>query len=88
MRRYRRGELEQKLAGAGFEVLHSTSFVALLSPFMLVSLRLGRDRDIEFHPPRRVNRLLGGIMDIERRLIGAGVRLWFGGSRLVVASTS
>ena len=88
MRRYRRGELGQKLAGTGFEILHSASFVALLLPFTLVSLCLGRDRDIEFHPPRWRNRLLGGIMDIERRLIGAGVRLPFADSRVVVARKS
>ena len=89
-RRYRRGELEAKLAEAGFRIVHSTSFVTLLLPLMFVSRRLGgrrlrSDGAGEFHPPPWLNRMLGRIMDIERRLIGAEVRLPFGGSRLVVA---
>lgn len=89
VRRYRRGELEEKLVAAGFEILHSTSFVTLLLPLMFASRRFGRQRHTgEFRPLPWLNWLLGGIMDVERRLVGACVRMPVGGSRLVVARKS
>ena len=94
VRRYAPGELEAKLAAAGFEVRFSSSFVALLMPAMMLSrLSIGRkasaaDDDIfaEFRIPGWLNACLLATMRVERWLIGAGIRFPFGGSRLVIAT--
>jgi SAM-dependent methyltransferase len=93
VRRYAPGELERKLAAAGFRVDFSSSFVALLMPAMMLSrLSIGRkaseDDDVfaEFRIPGWLNRCLLAAMRVERWLIGAGLRFPFGGSRLVVAT--
>jgi SAM-dependent methyltransferase len=93
VRRYRPGELEARLAEAGFRVVFSTSFVALLLPALVLSRRGGRratdatqDPFREFRMPRWLDRALGLMMRVERGLIRAGVRFPVGGSRLVVAT--
>lgn len=93
VRRYRRGEMERKLADAGFEVLRSTSFTSLLFPMMAASRLLpsSRKRDkaavmkAEFHLSPMLNRVLGAITDVEVTLTLAGVSWPAGGSRVVLA---
>ncbi|MBB5209162.1 class I SAM-dependent methyltransferase [Chiayiivirga flava] len=93
VRRYRRGEPESRLAEAGFKVVFSTSFVALLLPALMLS-RLGGDRAREaphdpfreFRIPRWLDSTLALMMRFERVLIHAGLRFPVGGSRLVVAT--
>ena len=89
-RRYRRGELEEKLTRNGFEVLFSSSFTALLLPLMVAS-RLGeigkkRNDDIfhEFRISPFVNRLFTAISRAEIRMTLAGLNWPLGGSRIVV----
>ncbi len=89
-RRYRRGELEAKLARNGFEVLFSSSFTALLLPLMAAS-RLsggagGHDDDgfHEFRLNHHVNNALTGILRAEVRLTLMGWKWPAGGSRIVV----
>jgi SAM-dependent methyltransferase len=90
VRRYTRGELVEKLRGAGLEIALVTSFVSLLLPAMYLSRWLERRRGGEFDPERehaaaaRV-RLLDRALDLERAAIRRGVRLPAGGSLLAVA---
>ena len=89
VRRYTRGELEQKLQRNGFRVLASTSFVTLLMPALVASRRVAQrstdDPFAEFRIPHWLNAALEWVMRMERMLIQAGLRLPVGGSRLVVA---
>lgn len=90
-RRYRRGELEDKLRQSGFEILFSSSFTALLLPLMLLSrlrARAGTDdeaveRELAIAPG--LNGILKAVLRAEVRLTLAGVRWPVGGSRVVVA---
>jgi SAM-dependent methyltransferase len=90
-RRYRRGEVERKLRHNGFEILFSTSFVALLLPLMAASRLKGRamqngaDIESEFKLGPRLNAVLTTILRAEVRLTLAGVRWPAGGSRVVAA---
>jgi len=91
VRRYRRGELEEKLEKAGFSVLRSTSFVTLLLPMMLAS-RLGNRLAGDGCDPLREVRigpfanLLGNLgMRFDRTLIAMGINLPAGGSRIIAA---
>ena len=91
VRRYRRGELEDRMRAAGFEILYSTSFVSLLLPALYLSRRRMREAPTEHDPfaefriPRWMDVVLGAVMAVERMLLLAGIRLPAGGSRLVVA---
>jgi len=91
VRRYTAAELRGKVEAAGFRVRRMTSFVSLLLPAMMLS-RLGRRRQqveadpyAEFRMSRAVNRLLEGVLSLERGLIRAGVSFPAGGSLLLVA---
>src|SRR5262249_21098344 len=90
-RRYRRGELEAKLRRNGFDVLFSSSFVAVLLPLMLLSRLKARaasnDADVERETALgpRVNSMLAAILRAEVRLTLTGLRWPLGGSRVVVA---
>lgn len=91
-RRYRRGEIEEKLERMGFEVVMTTSFVTFLLPLMFAVRRsdrnrraLERDPATEHKMPALMNAILRATMRAELRLIQLGVRLPVGGSRLVVA---
>lgn len=91
VRRYRRGELLDKVRGAGFRVDRVTSFVSLLLPAMWWSRRRDRAGGEPFEPGRehsstRLSRMLEGVLDLERNMIARGVDLPVGGSLLVVAS--
>jgi SAM-dependent methyltransferase len=89
-RRYRRGELETKFRRNGFEVLFSSSFMALLLPLMAASRLKGQgsetDDDVlgEFRLNRHVNALFLAILRAEVRMTLAGWRWPVGGSRIVV----
>jgi SAM-dependent methyltransferase len=90
-RRYRRGELEEKLRRNGFEILFSSSFTAVLLPLMAASRLKGGGKQLEQDPFRefrinpRLNALLTAILRAEVRLTRAGWRWPVGGSRVVVA---
>jgi SAM-dependent methyltransferase len=89
-RRYRRGELEEKLLRNGFEVLFSSSFTALLLPLMAASRLKGRgketDDDVfrEFTLNRHLNNIFTAVLRAEVRMTLAGWRWPAGGSRIVV----
>lgn len=93
VRRYARGELETKLSDAGFQLLHSTSFVSLLLPLMYLvrwkeatpNVAVSNDAHDELAPHPLINAALSLFMSLERGLISAGVSFPCGGSRLVVA---
>ena len=91
VRRYSKAELHRKLEGAGFDIVMSTSFVTSLLPVMWLSRLSARSDPEEFDPmsefniPALVNTLLTGLLKTEVALIGAGLRLPVGGSRLVLA---
>ncbi|MCS7070211.1 MAG: class I SAM-dependent methyltransferase [Anaerolinea sp.] len=92
-RRYTRADLVAKVEQAGFRILETTSFVTLLLPAMLLA-RARRAHQIvddsfdlfaEFKLHPGLNRLLAAVMRLETALIGAGIPLRWGGSRLLVA---
>jgi SAM-dependent methyltransferase len=91
VRRYRRRELLQKLASAGFEILRTTSFVSLLLPAMAAQRVLARRERVsysltqELTATARITPLLDGIMAAERALVRLGASFPAGGSLLVVA---
>jgi len=90
VRRYARGELEGKLQAAGFRVVASTSFNAVLLPLMAASrLRLraspNPDPMSEMQIGRSLNKALGSVLALEVLLTSMGVRWPIGGSRFVVA---
>jgi SAM-dependent methyltransferase len=93
-RRYFRGELESKLQTAGFRIRHSTSFMSLLVPAMIVSriwlnlkARCGMKLDplSELQVPAWLNRTFSAIVRLEVALTSAGIKWPLGGSRFVVA---
>ena len=94
VRRYRRGELEAKLVRAGFEILDSTSYNALLLPLMVVSRLMSRGKpvddlvDREFEVSPMLNRTLRVILEAEVLATVKGLRWPIGGSRVVVARTT
>jgi len=90
VRRYRRGELEEKFGRAGFKVLFSSSFTALLLPLMAASRlkKAKKDDDAyEFNINTTLNKLLLGVLQAEVRLTLAGLRWPLGGSRVVVGQS-
>lgn len=91
VRRYRVGELREKVQRAGFQVRYATSFVTLLLPAMLVSRMLrrrdgpGGDPLGELRLPAVIDRPFGWIMHLERMGMRLGIRFPVGGSLLLVA---
>lgn len=91
VRRYTVGELRQKLARAGYEIVKMTSFVSLLLPLMMLSRLTRRTAAAGYDPLAELrigavtNALLERALDAERLLIRAGLSLPFGGSLLAVA---
>lgn len=89
-RRYRRGELEEKLRRNDFEVLFSSSYTALLLPLMILSRLRGKDADNndaidrEFTLNPRINGLFTAILRAEIRMTLAGSSWPAGGSRIIV----
>lgn len=90
VRRYRRGELERKASDAGFRLLFSASYTALLLPLMAASRRIGAHKSDqlrrEFELPKFANDALKAVLQFEVTLTLAGLCLPAGGSRLVVAA--
>jgi SAM-dependent methyltransferase len=92
VRRYKVGELREKLGRAGFNIVFDTSFVSLLLPAMLLS-RLSKrgasvkdDSSVELDLAPWLNNSFEKIMNVEHRLIRGGIRFPLGGSRLVIAT--
>ena len=92
VRRYAVQELHDKVTLAGFTIVRSSSFVTILLPFMMISRLLQRrkretvDPYAEFRISPMLNRLLEGLLCVERWLIRRGISLPVGGSRLIVAT--
>ena len=86
-RRYRRGELEKKIQAAGFRVLFSCSYTALLLPLMMASRMTSKTNTLhrEFEISPVANRILKAVLNFEVTLTLAGLRFPAGGSRIVVA---
>jgi SAM-dependent methyltransferase len=91
VRRYTRAELVQKVDRAGFEVLHSSSFMSILLPAIAVSRFLARRRGAnddpmrEYKGGRAANAVLYRVLSLERSMIELGLRFPIGSSRLVIA---
>ncbi len=91
VRRYTAGELRQKLARAGYEIVKMTSFVSVLLPLMMLSRLTRRTAAPDYDPLAELrigavtNALLERALDAERLLIRAGITLPCGGSLLAVA---
>jgi SAM-dependent methyltransferase len=93
-RRYTRRELVTKLERAGFVDIWTTSFVTMLLPGMYASrlrhpsgsTNFNLERSLRL--PRLLDRVCEWIMQIERRLIEAGLSFPVGGSLLAVARRS
>ncbi|MEA2784729.1 MAG: hypothetical protein QOF71_833 [Candidatus Eremiobacteraeota bacterium] len=89
-RRYTRRMLRERLEAAGYRVLALRSFVALLMP-LLVASRLAARRSAapdprdEFRIAPWMNRVLTGVMALERAAIMRGADSPFGGSLIAVA---
>ncbi len=91
VRRYKIGELREKVRRAGFQVAFETSFVSLLLPVMAVSRLMQSKKQVvedelaELRLPMLLNSTFEAIMKAERILIRLGVRFPIGGSGLLVA---
>lgn len=92
VRRYKVGELREKVLRAGFRLEFETSFVSLLLPAMLAS-RLTKQRTKapadsmpELNLPTWLNRVFEFVMSLELDLIRIGLRFKLGGSRLLIAT--
>ncbi len=94
-RRYGRRELVEKLRGAGFDVIYTTSFVTALFPFMLLSRLRDRGKAASSNEtadfsdrvtlPGPVNTVFDWVMRLDEALLKLGLTLPFGGSLLIVA---
>lgn len=94
VRRYRIGELREKVLRAGFSVRLETSFVSLLLPAMIAS-RIVQGKETADSDPMAelrlsplLNHLFEAAMAAERLLIQCGMRFPVGGSLLLVAAKS
>jgi SAM-dependent methyltransferase len=91
VRRYRRQELVAKVEGADLEIVHRTSFVMSLLPFMAAArLRNSNDGasydlESELVPPLGLNRVFGAALAVECAAIRRGFSLPAGGSLALVA---
>ena len=91
VRRYKIGELEEKVGKAGFSVTRSSSFVTFLLPAMVLSRfrqKSGENLDPrkEFKISPILNFIFFAILFIEFTLIKMGCNFPVGGSRLLVAT--
>lgn len=90
VRRYSAADLHTKVRAAGFSIVRSTSFVSILLPLMMLSRFSRRSADAELTGAELsvapwLNRLLGGAMAAEARMIRAGANFKVGGSRFLIA---
>lgn len=90
-RRYTRSELVKKVEHAGFKICHTTSYISLLLPILLITRwrqwqpQENYDLRAEFEHPWLFNALLRKILDFERGMIRLNLSFPLGGSLLVVA---
>ena len=91
VRRYGRGEMQNKMRRAGFTIVDSRSFNSLLLPLMtLTRLRMRRpgmttdDVLDELRIGRMTNSALIGVLRLEYLLTQIGVRWPVGGSRIAI----
>ncbi len=88
VRRFTRRQAIWLVQAAGFRLRRATYWNCILFPLMVARRMLTRwsEGDSDVRPfPAVVDRLFGAIIGIERRLIGWGLALPFGGSILLVA---
>jgi len=92
VRRYSAKELHEKVEGAGFEILRTTSFVSSLLPMMWLSRlaqRMGSTEDVnasaEYEIAPWLNYLFEQMLRAEIAMIRCGVSFPLGGSRLIAA---
>ncbi len=91
VRRYRIGELSEKLCRAGFHIEYKSSFVSLLLPIMFISRMVfrnassNRDPLSELRLPALLNHVFAAVMAAEIFLLQLGFRLPVGGSFLIIA---
>ena len=91
VRRYKIGELKEKVEKAGFSVTRSSSFVTFLLPAMILS-RFMQKSDENLDPRKEfkispiLNFIFFAILFIEFTLIKMGCNFPVGGSRLLVAT--
>ena len=86
-RRYSKGELVEKMEKAGLKCIYATSFVSLPVPLMLASRLRKMDLNkaqAELSLPWILDRIIRGVMLLERTAIRCGLRFPVGGSLLVV----
>lgn len=92
VRRYRVGEIREKVLRAGFKVEFETSFVSLLLPVMIASrkvrfkTRRKAEALAELQLPGFLNWTFVAVMKLERMLLLLGLRFPVGGSVLLIAS--
>jgi len=89
-RRYRRAEIADLLAGAGFTVRRLSYYTTLLFPAVVASRLKPRRRDAKPEykiqvPPRPINAAMRGVMGLERKLLSL-VDLPVGSSLIAVAT--
>lgn len=90
-RRYTCKEIEQKVSTSGFELLRSSSFMALLSPVMMLSRIIHKRKTKNFDHTRelKINSILNKVfyflMMLELFGIKFGINYPIGGSRFIVA---
>ena len=86
-RRFGRREAVGLLEAAGFRIRRATHWNSFLFPLMVLRRLLSRsDSESDVRPfPAPLNALFGAIVALERRLIGWGLDLPFGGSIMLVA---
>jgi SAM-dependent methyltransferase len=91
VRRFTRGEVRALLARSGFRVLRASYWNTLLFPLMLIhrlantsEARADAESDVRDFPAW-LDAIFTAALGIERRAIGAGLSLPFGGSLIVVA---
>jgi SAM-dependent methyltransferase len=95
VRRYRRGELAEKAAAAGFQPVYQSSFVTLAFPAMAASRLLrGKGNDLsekrsqvesEFKLSPLANKAMLALQEAEHALRRLGLIFPFGGSQVLVA---
>lgn len=91
-RRYEASDLHAKIKAAGFQILHSTSFVSFLLPVMALSRYLQKkvpDHEDDATKGLKIspwlNTLFFQLLGAESALIKKGMNFPLGGSRLIVA---